>query len=379
MFESRAAGFAAAASLALNPNLLYLQSTPMNEPIFLAIEMAVLYCTVRFGRTQSPLLAVVAGMAAAVGSLTRYEGWFLIPFVAGYFLIASKRRRLLIAAMFSLLAISGPLAWLAHNFWYTGDALSFYRGPGSPMAIQGAADFPGHHNWAVAWLQFRSAARLVAGRPLLWMAMAGAIGALAKKAIWPLLLLSLAPAFYVLNLHSGSSPIFVPTQWPFSYYNTRYGLTILPLAAFAVAGLVAWTPERLRVIATVAVVGASLVPWLLDPRMENVITWKESQVNSVARRAWTSEAAEFLRTHYRPGSGVFTTFGDISGIYREAGIPLRDTLTWDNWPVWPAAVARPELFLRESGPSRWAAIRCSPLSIAPFCAVHDTLYRRPSR
>jgi hypothetical protein len=30
-----------------------------------------------------------------------------------------------------------------------------------------------------------------------------------------------------------------------------------------------------------------------------------------------------------------------------AGIPLRDTLTWDNWPHWPAAVARPDLFLRD--------------------------------
>jgi len=81
--------------------------------------------------------------------------------------------------------------------------------------------------------------------------------------------------------------------------------------------------------------------------MDSVITWKESQVNSVARRAWTSESAEYLRSRYRPGSGVFTTFGDITGIYRQAGIPLRDTLTWDNWPVWPAVVARPDLFLRD--------------------------------
>src|SRR3954470_3702704 len=36
VFASRAAGAAAASLLALNPNLLYLQSTPMTEPIFLA-------------------------------------------------------------------------------------------------------------------------------------------------------------------------------------------------------------------------------------------------------------------------------------------------------------------------------------------------------
>src|SRR5438034_1026873 len=45
VFSSRAAGATAAALLAFNPNLLYLQSTPMNEPIFLATLMALLYCT----------------------------------------------------------------------------------------------------------------------------------------------------------------------------------------------------------------------------------------------------------------------------------------------------------------------------------------------
>jgi 4-amino-4-deoxy-L-arabinose transferase-like glycosyltransferase len=347
VFSSRAAGAAAAASFALNPNLLYLQSTPMTEPVFLACLMAVLYFTVRFGRTQSPVWVAAAGMAASAGALTRYEGWFLVPFVAIYVLIAARRRRLLLALIFSLLALTGPLAWLAHNWWYTGDALSFYRGPTSAKAIQGAATYPGDHNWALAWLQFRTAAALVIGPALLFMGLAGVLAALLKRAIWPLALLSLTPAFYVWSVHSGIIPIFVPSLYPFSYYNTRYGLAALPLAAFAVAALVAWAPLRLRAIAAVAVIGIGLAPWLMRPRMENVLTWKESEVNSVARRAWTGQAAEFLRANYRPGSGVFTTFGDISGIFRQAGVPLRDTLTWDNWPYWPAAVARPDLFLRE--------------------------------
>ena len=77
--------------------------------------------------------------------------------------------------------------------------------------------------------------------------------------------------------------------------------------------------------------------------------------------AWTSQAAGFLRANYRRGSGIFTTFGDVSGIYRQAGIPLRDTLTWDNWPSWPAAVSRPDLFLREE----WAvAIAGDPVQSA---------------
>ena len=38
--------------------------------------------------------------------------------------------------------------------------------------------------------------------------------------------------FYALSVAYGSVPIFVPTWWPFSQYNVRYGLQLLP--AFAV-------------------------------------------------------------------------------------------------------------------------------------------------
>jgi hypothetical protein len=353
VFRSRAAGAAAAALLALNPNLLYLQSTPMNEPVFLACLMALLYFTVRFARTQSIWLAVGAGLAACAGTLTRYDGWFLLPFVGLYFLIAGGRNRLAATVVFSLLAATGPLAWLAHNAWYSGDALAFYRGPDSALAIQRGLAFPGDHEWRMAWLQYRAAARLCLGPVLFWGAVAGSVAAIFKRAMWPLILLALPSAFYVLSMHAGQVPIFVPTLWPFSYYNTRYGLALLPLAAFATSALVAWAPERPRGVFAALAIAVCSAPWLWHPLPESCITWKESLVNSVARRAWTIEAAEFLHDHYRTGSGVFTTFGDITGIFARAGIPLRDTLTWDNWPQWPATVARPDLFLREE----WAVVQ----------------------
>jgi hypothetical protein len=96
---------------------------------------------------------------------------------------------------------------------------------------------------------------------------------------------------------------------------------------------------------------AAALPWLIHPRPDAWITWKESQVNSEARRAWTREAAAYLAPRYH-GGGIVTTFGDITGIFRAAGIPLRETLTWDNWPHWPAAMARPDLFLWEE----WAVV-----------------------
>ncbi|MEN6607884.1 MAG: hypothetical protein ABFD60_11620, partial [Bryobacteraceae bacterium] len=88
-------------------------------------------------------------------------------------------------------------------------------------------------------------------------------------------------------------------------------------------------------------------PWVFYPRPERWICWKESQVNSEARRAWTRQAADYLRQWRRPGEGIFFSFGDLTGILREADIPLREGFHNGNVPYWEAAIARPDLFLWE--------------------------------
>ncbi len=354
VFESTAAAAAALAVFAFNPNILYLQSTAMTEPVFMAALMATMYFTVRFSDTQSWASVSGAGAAALCATLTRYDGWFLLPFVALFLLLAAKKQRVAKAALFTAIACLGPLYWLGHNWWCCSNVLDFYNGPYSPRAIQGAATYPGLRDWGKAWLYFRTAARWCAGTPLTWLGAAGLLGCtVIRKARWPALLLLLPAVFFVWSMHSSAgTPIYVPDLWPNSYYNTRYGLALFPALAFGAAALAALASARAKPAAAVAVAAIAAVPWLAHPRAEAWITWKESQVNSVSRRAWTRQAADFLAPRYRAGSGIITTFGDITGIYRQAGIPLRDTLTWDNWPFWPAAIARPDMFLREE----WAVV-----------------------
>ena len=374
VFDSTAAALAATALVALNPNLMYLQSTAMTEPIFLACLMGVLYCSVRFAEGQSWWAAAGAGVAALAGTLTRYEGWFLVPFVAAYFLRVGKRRRAGAALLFGCLAALGPLFWLGHNWWLDGDALEFYRGPYSARAIQGGAPYPGMNNWADAFRYFRAAVELCAGSMLGPMALLGAAAALWRRKFWPLGLLVLPGVFYIWSLHSGGTPVYVPTLPPFSWYNTRYGLAALPLLAFAAAGLVAVGPPGARGKLAALVVAAATAPWLLHPQPRNWIAWEESRVNSETRRAWTGEAAAYLGPRYRVGAGILTSFGDVTAVYRRLGIPLRDTLTGDNRLLWRAAVQRPDMWLRQDwavlqvGDPMWKAIQ--PMSRA---GTHYTL------
>jgi hypothetical protein len=347
IFESTAAAITATALLALNPNLLYLQSTSMTEPVFLAALAALLYCTVRGW-------PAAAGMAACAGALARYDGWFLIPFVAVYFLRKNWRD----ALVFSLIAGAGPLYWVAHNWWLTGDALYFFRGPGSAAAIQGNTYYPGKHNWPLAFLYFRTAAQLCAGPGLTLLAVAGAVAALLRRAFWPLFLLALPPIFYIWSLHSSGTPVFVPTLWPHSYYNTRYGLAALPLFAFAGSALVAlWgraSGFRRPATAAAIVILAGTVYWAFHPQPGDWVTWAESRANSIGRRAWTRAAAEYLKPRFRTGSGIISSSGDdFAGIYRCMHIPLRETFSISNGLVWEATIRRPELWLSQE----WAVVK----------------------
>jgi 4-amino-4-deoxy-L-arabinose transferase-like glycosyltransferase len=366
-FSSNAAGAAACALFALNPNLLYLQSIPMTETVFIASLAAILYFTVRFRDGGSLFWAAAAGLAVAAATLTRYEGWFLIPFVGLYLLIAAPRRRWLAAILFCAIASLGPALWLAHNAFYYSDPLEFYHGPYSAKAIyqraldRGMARYPGDHDFPNAWLYFRTAAQLCAGWPLVWLGLAGVLASLWRRAFWPLLLLALPPFFYLLSVYSSGTPIFAPSLWPNSYYNTRYGTAALPLLAFAAAGLAAIAPARLRGLAATLLVLAAVSPWIAYPRAEGWVCWKESQVNSETRRAWTAETAAFLQTHLHPGDGVFTSFGDLTGAFQQAGVPLRSIFHEGNGLFWAAAAVRPDLFLWE----RWAvAISGDPVDAA---------------
>lgn len=344
---SSSAAVAALACFALNPNLLYLQAIPMTEAVMFAGVMGVLYCTVAYRQTKSTKWAAGAGLASLCTTLTRYEGWFLIPFIALFFLFAAPKWRPWACLLFGTLATLGPVYWLAHNYWYFGDPLDFYRGPYSALAIQGSKTYPGLHDWPKAWTYFVHCARLISGWGIVAPALVGIAVALWKRLWWPVLLFALLPAFYIWSLHSSGNPIFMPDLWPFSYYNTRYGLAALPLLAFCAGACVLAVPQRLRVAATFVIVALSVAPWLAKPFPDRWVCWKESQVNSVARRSWTHGAADYLRTRYRPATGIYSPLGDMAGVFREAGIPLREVLHEGNGAAWMGANARPDLFLHE--------------------------------
>jgi hypothetical protein len=371
VYQSSIAAAVVVACFATNPNILYLASIPMTEVVFLAGLAIMLLALFRFRATQKRKFVWLGVAAVWSMSLTRYDGWFLIPFASIGVALFAKSRRWLILTVFGVTASLAPLYWTAHNWWETGRALDFYNGPYSPTAIQGSNPYPGYHDWKRAVLYYSAAAELCSGWPLLMLGCIGAGCAAVKKVTTPLLFLLLTPLFYVWSIHSsGATPIHVPQLWPFTYYNTRYGIAVLPLAAFAAGAITLALPVRLRRFAFVLPL-LSVAIWILRPSPENWICWKESQVNSIARRAWTDRSANFLRANYRSGDGTLARFSDLTGIFCRARIPLAEVLHEGNGPAWFAATSRPDLF----HPALWAIAQQGDFVSAAMNRTANAPYR----
>ncbi len=346
IFESHVSGMLAAALFALNPNMLFLAFTAMTEPIMAAAIAGLLYATLRYRDEHSTRWLLVVAVVSNAACLTRYEGWFLIPFVALYIWTTGGFKH---ALWFSVLASLAPIAWLAHNQFYYDDPLAFYRGPYSAQAIlqrqldQGMTQ-PAMGNWSVALRYYSYALKDVLSTGILVTATFGVVIAIVlklRRSAWPLTMLALPGAFYVWSIHSGGTPVFVPELPPFTLYNTRYALTLLPFASIA-SSVIAVLLSRRQTILAATILG---VIFYLRPITSLPTVWAEASYLNRSRE--TTLAGEYLAAYYRPGSGIIFRFSELSGVFRSAHIPLREGLYQDNLPQWNEALASPQVFQHE--------------------------------
>ena len=331
------AAIVAAACLVLNPNLLYLGACPMTECVFLAGLAILLYAADR----NIFWLGVAACWCMC---LTRYDGWFLLPFAAAWF--AFNSRKISTFVFFAAAASLAPLYWVAHNWYETSNALDFFNGPYSAKAIQGDHLYPGLHNWPQAVHYYAKAGQLCSGRTLLLLGIVGFFCISNGRMLRSCAFLLLTPAFYIWSMHSSGNPVRIPQLWPHDYYNSRYGIAVAVWAAFTAGAIVTAFPCRWRKWAGVLVLFAAL-PWLFSCRQDWIV-WKESDVNSRSRLAWTRQASDYLNRRYVAGQGILMGFGDLTGILCHAQIPIAESLHEGNGPLWLAEEKRPDLIHTET-------------------------------
>jgi hypothetical protein len=89
---SAAGAIASVAALALNPNLLYLQATPMTEPLLIALSAVVVLWLYEWVRDDRDDVPTRLGVALAALAWTRYEGWAVVCAATAAGVFATWRR-----------------------------------------------------------------------------------------------------------------------------------------------------------------------------------------------------------------------------------------------------------------------------------------------
>jgi hypothetical protein len=89
---SRTGAILAAALVALNPNVLYLQSTPMTEPLLFALSSLVVLHLTHWAMNDDPTIRPAVGWTIVAACLTRYEAWPIVGAAMALAAIVKWRR-----------------------------------------------------------------------------------------------------------------------------------------------------------------------------------------------------------------------------------------------------------------------------------------------
>ena len=154
----------------------------------------------------------------------------------------------------TVLAVAGPVGWLWYNHHFMHDALDFVRGPYSAAAIEkrtsppGSSHYHGWHNPVSALLYYTRTAQVDAavwetGFGVMALAVAGLVASIRRGFSLTVLLLWIPLPFYVYSIAYGSVPIFIPQLYPRSYYNSRYGMEMLPALAIYMVLMLSWIED----------------------------------------------------------------------------------------------------------------------------------------
>jgi hypothetical protein len=355
----KTAGLVAAGVFVANPNVLYLQSTPMTEMLLLACISATVYYLMRWCQTGSYRQLAATGGTALLGTLTRYEAWAIdlgVVLIVGWVALhrmprAGLRERLRHAEghliFYGVLAFSGIAGWVLWNAVIFHDALYFQDGAfAKPSLWVSRSDLAiGHWRLAAATYLYAMADNVG------WLALALAAAGLAYyvvrtrlrgAAVAPLALLVIIP-FYIYALYDGQRPLHV-LQINGSLYNVRFGvLTILPVALFLgfLAVAVQQLPRRwgraagyATLCCAVAVATGTIVAGGID-------TLKEPQAyQASASQQANFRAAAWLRGHYHGGEVLMESFGNETVTF-ESRIPLSAVIYEGSYRQWRPALRDP--------------------------------------
>jgi hypothetical protein len=331
---SIAGAAAGAIVLASQPDVLYLQSTPMTEPLLMALSLGGVALTWRWVQDGAVDPPTAPGVVLALAMLTRYEAWPITAAAlaaAAVVLLTSGRplafaiRRVAALAVYPIVAVLAFLclsratvgAWFVTGGFFVADNPDYHR----PFKSAGSVW------WGLRQLNGNAAVGLgVAGLVVMgW--------AIVRHRSHRALLIPLALA--------GSAALPIYAFYQGHPFRVRY-MVVLSMILAAASGLgVGLLPRlQMQVPAAILVAAAALVwtpPW--SPTAPMVLEAQWDRPHSVERRI-----VRACLVRERRGEPILASMGSLAHLMQETsadGISLRDYIHEGIGQIWADSLDHP--------------------------------------
>ncbi len=341
----------------LNPNILYLQSTPLSELALLAAMSVACYAFLVWTRSDEIWHLILTAFCVLVATLTRYEGWSLFFALIALIVIVDLFKRKGVqriigeVVLFATPGAFGIGLWLLWNYLLTGNPLFFQNGPYSAANQQQAfiarGQLPTFHNLPVDIITYGADVLTFAGPLLVVLAVIGLVVYLAgmwKRPEGMVALALVAPvALYIVSLYSGQIVLYVPGVTTHvglkDLFNVRYGASsVVPLAIFI--GTLVKRHWLLQIGAIVLILAQTTLT-----AAGGVITLQDGQ-SGLSCRPFTANDL-FLAEHYTSGRILVDMYANAqaASTFQMLDIPLSNAVNIGSYKIWQAALADPAKYV----------------------------------
>jgi cellulose synthase/poly-beta-1,6-N-acetylglucosamine synthase-like glycosyltransferase len=343
----------------LNPNVLYLQTTPLSELICIATSTMACYFFLCWTQDNYPKQLVWAAASIFLATLSRYDGWGLflvmLPFILFVGLLRRERWRVIQGNLlvFGALAGLGIVLWFCWNQIIFHDFLYFQKGPysaqGQGIHIDTQQTY--HNLWQSIRYYFITSVETF-GPLLCELSLVALIIYLVRTRLNTetlAVMTFLVPfAFYVLTMFAGQVGIFVPGADPANdaqhLFNVRFGSAMVAAVAICVAILAGYLrqsfPRRWALVGRVGqgVLALVVVTQTVLIIAGGIITIQDGIYGGSC--AFPHPINAYLAAHYDGGRVLEDTFtADIDGA--DAGLLLKDIVYDGSGKLWTKALQKP--------------------------------------
>lgn len=363
--KSSSSSFIGALAFIFNPNVLYLQSTPLSETVCIATLSMACYYFLMWTQENTTRSLIFAAACTFLATLARYDGWSLflamlciipiVGFIKHHPFVQIQSNLLL----FGLLGGLGIVLWLIWNKLLFGDLLYFqHSGVYSSQAQQAIllrrSELYTYHNLWQAIRYYAIASIQTVGLPIFCLAVVGMLWFVFNSRINPRTFGAmpfLVPfVFYVVALYSGNAVIWIPGATPpqdlVYMYNVRYGAQIVLPAALCIALLVGSVSNiaipHFRNINRVLLLGIIVVQCMLVAQ-QGIISLQDGQY-AVSCRPQRG-VNDYLAQHYNGGKILIDVYA-MQFDPTDAGINFHNVIYEGSYQLWQQTLQDPARFVQ---------------------------------